>query len=42
MFVADEGEKRVVEAYIAQLDAAGVYPDPIVTTVEPLDAFYEA
>ena len=42
VFVADEGEKRVVEAYIAQLDAAGVYPDPIVTTVEPLDAFYEA
>ena len=32
----------MVEAYIAQLDAAGVYPDPIVTTVEPLDAFYEA
>lgn len=42
VFYADADEKRVAEAYIAQLDAAGVYPDPIVTTVEPLDAFYEA
>ena len=42
VFVADADEKRVVEAYIAQLDAAGVYPEAIVTTVEPLDAFHEA
>lgn len=42
VFYADADEKRVVEAYIAQLDAAGVFQAPIVTTVEPLDAFYEA
>ncbi len=42
VFYADADEKRVVEAYIAQLDAAGAFPAPIVTTVEPLDAFYEA
>lgn len=42
VFYADGDEKRVVEAYIAQLDAAGVLAAPIATTVEPLDAFYEA
>ncbi|WP_336365822.1 peptide-methionine (S)-S-oxide reductase MsrA [Marinobacter sp. C2H3] len=35
-------QKSVAEAYIRQLDAAGVYPDPIVTTLEPLEAFYPA
>jgi peptide-methionine (S)-S-oxide reductase len=35
-------QKQVVESYIRQLDEAGVYSDPIVTTLEPLDAFYPA
>jgi peptide-methionine (S)-S-oxide reductase len=42
IFFEDEAEKAVAEAYIAQLDAAGVYPAPIVTTLEPLEAFYAA
>lgn len=42
IFFEDEEEKRVAEAYIAQLESAGVYPDPIVTTLEPLEAFYPA
>ena len=42
IFVADADQRRVAQAYIAQLDAAKVYDDKIVTTVEPLDAFYEA
>lgn len=42
IFFEDEEKKGVAEAYIAQLDAAGVYPAPIVTTLEPLDAFYVA
>lgn len=42
VFYAGADEKRVAEAYIAQLDTAGVFDAPIVTTVEPLDAFYEA
>lgn len=42
VFYADADEKRVAEAYIAQLDAAGVFGSQIATTVEPLDAFYEA
>jgi len=32
----------VAKAYIAQLDQAHAYPDPIVTTIEPNRAFYPA
>jgi peptide-methionine (S)-S-oxide reductase len=42
VFYADDDEKRVAEAYIAQLNKAGVFPRPIVTKLEPLEAFYEA
>ncbi len=42
VFFQDEEEKRVAEAYIRQLNEAGVYGKPIVTTLEPLPAFYEA
>ena len=42
IFPLDDGQKQVAEAYIAQLDAAGAFGRPIVTTVEPLEVFYEA
>lgn len=42
IFYADDAQKSVAEAYIAQLDAAKVYPQPIVTTLEPLSQFYPA
>lgn len=42
IFYADEEQKRVAEAYIRQLNAAGAYETPIVTEVAPLEAFYEA
>jgi peptide-methionine (S)-S-oxide reductase len=42
IFFASDEEKAVAEAYIAQLDKAAVYPAPIVTTLEPLTAFYAA
>ncbi|MBX6322510.1 MAG: peptide-methionine (S)-S-oxide reductase MsrA [Rhodospirillaceae bacterium] len=42
IFYADADQKRVAEAYIAQLDAAGVFDRPIVTRVDPLTAFYPA
>ena len=42
VFVSNDEEREVVEAYIAQLDAAGVFPAKIVTTIEPLEAFYAA
>lgn len=42
IFFADEGERRVAQAYIRQLEAAGVFNAPIVTRLEPLTAFYRA
>jgi len=42
IFYQSADEKQMAEAYIAQLDAAGLYPAPIVTTLEPLTAFYPA
>jgi peptide-methionine (S)-S-oxide reductase len=42
IFVQSDEEKAVAAAYIAQLDAAGVYPAKIVTTLEPFEAFYPA
>jgi peptide-methionine (S)-S-oxide reductase len=42
IFYANEDQKRVAEAYIKQLDEAGVFKKPIVTQVVPLKAFYPA
>lgn len=42
IFYSDDEQKRVAEAYIAQLNKARVFHDPIVTTLEPLQAFYVA
>jgi len=42
IFYAGEGQKRIAEAYIAQLGRAGVYDGPIVTELEPLDKFFPA
>jgi peptide-methionine (S)-S-oxide reductase len=42
IFYADEEQKKIAEAYIRQLTDAGVFKAPIVTTLEPLDGFYEA
>jgi len=40
VFYANEEQKRIVEAYIRQLDEAGAFDAPIVTEVAPLEAFY--
>jgi peptide-methionine (S)-S-oxide reductase len=42
IFYADAAQREVAEAYIKQLDAARVFGAPIATTLEPLEAFYEA
>jgi peptide-methionine (S)-S-oxide reductase len=42
IFYANEEQKRIAEAYIAQLDAAKTYSRKIVTKVEPFKAFYPA
>jgi peptide-methionine (S)-S-oxide reductase len=42
IFYSSDEQKRIAEAYIAQLDKAGVFPRRIVTQVVPLQAFYPA
>jgi peptide-methionine (S)-S-oxide reductase len=42
IFTSNDEQKKVAEAYIAQLDAAKVYKKPIVTKIVPLEAFYPA
>lgn len=42
IFYADDDQKRIAQAYIAQLDQAHVFARPIVTQVDPLKGFYEA
>jgi peptide-methionine (S)-S-oxide reductase len=42
IFYVDDDQERIASAYIAQLDAAKVFPKPIVTQVTPLKGFYDA
>ena len=42
IFTTSDDQKKVAEAYIAQLNAAKVYKKPIVTKVGALQAFYPA
>ena len=42
VFFTTPDEKRVTDAYVAQLDRAKVFPDRVVTQVVPLPAFYPA
>jgi peptide-methionine (S)-S-oxide reductase len=42
IFTTNDEQKKVAEAYIAQLDAAKLYKKPIVTKVSSLDAFFAA
>ena len=42
IFYASDEQKRIAEAYIAQLEKANVFPRPIVTQVVALKAFYPA
>ena len=42
IFYADDEQKRIASAYIAQLQQAHVFGSPIVTKLEPLPGFYPA
>jgi peptide-methionine (S)-S-oxide reductase len=42
IFYLNDDQKRIATAYIAQLDAAHVFPKQIVTQVTPLNGFYRA
>ena len=42
IFYSNDEQKRIAQAYIAQLDAGKIFPRPIVTEVAPLKGFYRA
>lgn len=42
IFYANDEQRRIAEAYIAQIDRAKLFDAPIVTEIEPLERFYEA
>jgi peptide-methionine (S)-S-oxide reductase len=42
IFYANDEEQRVAAAYIKQLNESKVFTRPIVTTIEPLEKFFEA
>jgi peptide-methionine (S)-S-oxide reductase len=42
IFYSNEEQKRIAQAYVAQLDQAKVFGRSIVTQITPLDAFYKA
>lgn len=42
LFYTNDSQKRIADAYIAQLETADVYARPIVTQVSPLEGFYPA
>jgi peptide-methionine (S)-S-oxide reductase len=42
LFYMNDEQQRIASAYIDQLDAAGIYPSPIVTEVTAYTNFYDA
>ena len=42
IFYSTDEQKRIATAYIQQLNAARIFPKPIVTEVTPLKGFYRA
>ena len=42
IFTRDADQRRVAEAYVAQLNKAGVFKKPIVTRLDDAAAFYRA
>jgi peptide-methionine (S)-S-oxide reductase len=42
IFTHNEEQKTLAEHYRTELDAAGIYEDPIVTEIVPFKAFYRA
>lgn len=42
IFYADDEQKQLAEDIVKELNEANAYPNPIVTTIEPLGEFYEA
>jgi peptide-methionine (S)-S-oxide reductase len=42
IFYTDDSQKKIAQAYIAQLEKAKIFKSPIVTRVDPLKGFYSA
>jgi len=42
IFVVDAQQQKIAQSYIAELDKAKLFSEPIVTTLEPFKAFYPA
>lgn len=42
IFYANEHQQKTAEAYIAVIEESGVFDDPVVTEVAPLEGFYPA
>jgi peptide-methionine (S)-S-oxide reductase len=42
IFYANEEQKQIAEAYIAQLNRTEIFDRPIVTQLNPLEAFHDA
>ncbi len=42
LFYSNEEQKKIAEAYVAQMNSAAVYSRPLVTQIVPLVAFYPA
>ncbi len=42
IFPVNDAQAEIARAYIAQLDSTGRFEGPIVTTIEPFEAFYPA
>jgi peptide-methionine (S)-S-oxide reductase len=42
VYTHDDEQKQITDEVIAELNASGIFPSPIVTQVEPLPPFYPA
>jgi len=42
IYYHDDEQRQAAETFVEKTETSGAYEDPIVTEVEPLDAFYEA
>ena len=42
IYVTSEAQRAIAEAVKAEITAQGIYPNPIVTEIEPLETFYPA
>jgi len=42
IFYSDANQREIAQTVLEEIDAQGIWPDPIVTALEPFEAFYPA